>query len=262
MCPIETPEGPNIGLIGYLALYATVSSSASSRRRTGPSRAGRSRTRSSTSTPSRRRGTSIAQASAEPLDKNGRLSSADSVPCRTPEGEAVAASPKDVELHGRLAGPVRLRLDRPHPVPRAQRREPRAHGREHAEAGRAVARPRSRRSSAPASSTAQRSTPVTSSSPRKAGTVVDVDAEKIVVESKDGPGRLLDDEVHALEPGHAHPPEADRAARRQGEGGPGHRRRQARPTMASSPSARTCSSPSCRSRASTSRTRSSSRSVS
>ena len=25
MCPIETPEGPNIGLIGYLASYATVS---------------------------------------------------------------------------------------------------------------------------------------------------------------------------------------------------------------------------------------------
>jgi len=25
MCPIETPEGPNIGLIGYLASMATVS---------------------------------------------------------------------------------------------------------------------------------------------------------------------------------------------------------------------------------------------
>jgi DNA-directed RNA polymerase beta subunit len=34
MCPIETPEGPNIGLIGSLASMATGPSSASSRRRT------------------------------------------------------------------------------------------------------------------------------------------------------------------------------------------------------------------------------------
>jgi len=31
MCPIETPEGPNIGLIGSLSSYAQVSSTASSR---------------------------------------------------------------------------------------------------------------------------------------------------------------------------------------------------------------------------------------
>jgi DNA-directed RNA polymerase subunit beta len=24
MCPIETPEGPNIGLIGYLSTYARI----------------------------------------------------------------------------------------------------------------------------------------------------------------------------------------------------------------------------------------------
>ena len=41
MCPIETPEGPNIGLIGSLASFATVSSSASSRPRTASSRAAR-----------------------------------------------------------------------------------------------------------------------------------------------------------------------------------------------------------------------------
>ena len=49
-------------------------------------------------------------------------------------------------------------------------------------------------------------------------------------------------------------------ARRQGQGGRGARRRLARPTAASSRSARTCWSPSCRGRATTSRTRSSSRS--
>ena len=51
-----------------------------------------------------------------------------------------------------------------------------------------------------------------------AGTVVDVDAEKIVVERRRDGDRddVRPDEVHALEPGHADPPEADRQARRQG----------------------------------------------
>ena len=43
-----------------------------------------------------------------------------------------------------------------------------------------------------------------------AGTVVDVDAEKIVVETKDGKDEYDPDEVHALESGHADPPAADR----------------------------------------------------
>ena len=34
ICPIETPEGPNIGLIGSLATYGRINSTASSRRRT------------------------------------------------------------------------------------------------------------------------------------------------------------------------------------------------------------------------------------
>ena len=41
-------------------------------------------------------------------------------------------------VHGRLAGADRLGRDGADPVPRAQRREPRAHGREHAEAGSAA----------------------------------------------------------------------------------------------------------------------------
>ena len=66
------------------------------------------------------------------------------------------------------------------------------------------------------------------------------------------------DEVHALEPGHADPPEAGRRARREGEGAARCWPTAARRTAASSRSAPTCSSPSCRSRATTSRTRSSS----
>ena len=41
ICPIETPEGPNIGLIKSLAIYARVNQSASSRARTGGSTNGR-----------------------------------------------------------------------------------------------------------------------------------------------------------------------------------------------------------------------------
>ena len=58
MCPIETPEGPNIGLIGYLASYATVSEFGfiQTPYRKVVERQGHATT-SSTSTPSRSRAT-------------------------------------------------------------------------------------------------------------------------------------------------------------------------------------------------------------
>ena len=65
----------------------------------------------------------------------------------------------------------------------------------------------------------------------RAGTVVDVDAEQIVVETKDGARRLRPRQVHALEPGHADPPEGDRRPR------PARRRRvRCSPTAARPPS--------------------------
>ncbi len=67
-------------------------------------------------------------------------------------------------VHGRLAGADRLGRDGAHPVPRAQRREPRAHGREHAEAGGAADDPAGADRRHRASSSAPRSTPATSSS--------------------------------------------------------------------------------------------------
>ena len=48
MCPIETPEGPNIGLIGSLSTYARVNPFGSSRPRTARSRTARSPRRSTT----------------------------------------------------------------------------------------------------------------------------------------------------------------------------------------------------------------------
>ena len=62
MCPIETPEGPNIGLIGSLSSMATVSEFGFVQTPYRMSRAARSPTRSSTWTPPRRKSSTIAQA--------------------------------------------------------------------------------------------------------------------------------------------------------------------------------------------------------
>jgi len=97
MCPIETPEGPNIGLIGYLASMATVSEFGFIQ------------------TPYRRVVNSkvtdeivyldaveeaqytIAQASERIDEKTGKFLH-DSVLCRSALGEAVTAVPKDVQF--------------------------------------------------------------------------------------------------------------------------------------------------------------------
>src|SRR5437763_6851626 len=96
MCPIETPEGPNIGLIGSLASFATVSEFGF------------------VQTPYRRvvngkvtdeivyldaaeeAQYTIAQASAEVDDKTGRFVD-EQVLCRSREGAGVTARPEDVD---------------------------------------------------------------------------------------------------------------------------------------------------------------------
>ena len=92
------------------------------------------------------------------------------------------------------------------------------------------------------------------------GVVTDVTGESITAEYKtNGKKRPPAREVPPVEPGHLHQPEAARL-----RGRPRRRRARSsptapRPTRASSRSARTCSSRSCRGRATTSRTRSSCR---
>ena len=73
ICPIETPEGPNIGLIASLSTYARVNEYGfiETPYRKVERRQGH-RTRSSPTRRSRRRGTHIAQANA-PLDEKGKL---------------------------------------------------------------------------------------------------------------------------------------------------------------------------------------------
>jgi DNA-directed RNA polymerase subunit beta len=148
ICPIETPEGPNIGLINSLATYARVNKYGfietpvpqgrgwqGDRRGRLPLGHGRGRATSS------RRPT-------PPLDANGTFAD-DLVICRT-RGEFVLVAAERRRLHGRLAEAARLGRRRADSVPRERRRQPRAHGLEHAAPGGAAAAAPTRRSSAPA----------------------------------------------------------------------------------------------------------------
>ena len=213
MCPIETPEGPNIGLIGYLASYATVSEFGfvqTPYRKVAGGKVSDEIVYLDAVEESRY---VIAQASAQ-VDKNGKLVN-DLVLCRSSEGEAVMASGEGRRPDGRLAGADRLGLDRADPVPRAQRREPRADGREHAAPGGAAARPpgaaRRHRPRVPGRGRLGR---------RRRHREGRHDRRRRRREGRrrdEGRARrVLDDEVHALEPGHADPPQADRAPGRAG----------------------------------------------
>jgi DNA-directed RNA polymerase subunit beta len=72
VCPIETPEGPNIGLINSLATYARTNATASSRRRTARSSNGKVTDEIELPVGDQRGRYVIAQASRQ-LDANGKL---------------------------------------------------------------------------------------------------------------------------------------------------------------------------------------------
>jgi DNA-directed RNA polymerase subunit beta len=183
MCPIETPEGPNIGLIGYLASYATVSEFGfiqTPYRRVANGKVSDEIVYLDAVEESRY---TIAQASAQ-LDRNGKFV-ADTVLCRSAEGEAVTASPKDVDLMD--VSPAQIVSVSTALIPFL----------EHNDANRALMGANMQRQAVPL---LVRQAPLvgTGLEYRAAvdsgdvvvvthpGTVVDVDAEKVVVETKDG----------------------------------------------------------------------------
>ena len=96
MCPIETPEGPNIGLIGSLSSYAQVSEHGFV---TTPYRVvkdGRITDEIVHLDATEEQERLIAQAN-EPLDENGGLTG-DSILCRTLAGQYVYVEPSEVDL--------------------------------------------------------------------------------------------------------------------------------------------------------------------
>jgi DNA-directed RNA polymerase subunit beta len=97
MCPIETPEGPNIGLIGSLSSYAEVSEHGFV---TTPYRIvedGVVTDKIVNLDANEEEQKVIAQANAEIDPKSGRLKGPQ-VTCRSRDGEFILAAPKDVDL--------------------------------------------------------------------------------------------------------------------------------------------------------------------
>ena len=157
MCPIETPEGPNIGLIGALATYARVNEYGFIETPYRKVVDGRVSDEIVYLAADEEEEHVIAQANAK-LDDRGRFVDERVLVRRGPQGAGVRVGATTTSYgttseidyvpsgrgrpHGRLAEADRVGLHRAHPLRRARRRQPGPHGRQHAEAGRPPRRAR------------------------------------------------------------------------------------------------------------------------
>jgi DNA-directed RNA polymerase subunit beta len=184
MCPIETPEGPNIGLIGSLASFATVSEFGFVQTPYRKVAGGKVTDDIVYLDAAEEAQYTIAQASAVVDEKTGRFVD-DMVLCRSREGEAVRARPKDVEFMD--VAPAQIVSVATALIPFL----------EHNDANRALMGANMQRQAVPLMIT-QAPLVGTGLEYRAAvdtgdviladegGTVVDVDADRIVVDGKDG----------------------------------------------------------------------------
>ena len=135
VCPIETPEGPNIGLINSLALYARTNEYGFLETPYRSVVDGKVTDQIDFLSAIEEGQFVIAQANAK-IDKTGKLDGRARV---VPQQERVhAVDRRQGQLHGRRAGADRVGGGVADPVPRARRREPRADGLEHAAPGGAL----------------------------------------------------------------------------------------------------------------------------
>jgi len=183
MCPIETPEGPNIGLMGSLASMATVSEFGFIQTPYRKVVNGRVTDEIVYLDAAEEAQFTIAQ-SSERIDDKGKFEH-DQVLCRSVEGEAVMAAPKDVDYMD--VSPAQIVSVATSLIPFL----------EHNDANRALMGANMQRQAVPLM-IAQAPLVGTGVEYRAAvdtgdvvvserpGTVVDVDAEHIVVETKDG----------------------------------------------------------------------------
>src|SRR2546426_591676 len=184
MCPIETPEGPNIGLIGSLASYATVSEFGFIQTPYRKVVGGKVTDEIVYLDAAEERQYTIAQAS-EPVDEKTGKFLHDQVLCRSKEGEAVTAAPKDIEFMD--VSPAQIVSVSTALIPFL----------EHNDANRALMGANMQRQAVPL---LVRQAPLVGTGleyraavdsgdvvvTSRPGTVVDVDAERVVVETKDG----------------------------------------------------------------------------
>ncbi len=96
MCPIETPEGPNIGLIGSLSSYAQVSEHGFVTTPYRKVEGGVVTDKVVHLDANQEEDLLIAQANT-PVDANGKIKGPDTI-CRTLAGQYVTATPKDIDL--------------------------------------------------------------------------------------------------------------------------------------------------------------------
>ena len=157
MCPIETPEGPNIGLIGGLSTFARVNEFGFIESPYRKVVNGKVTTEIVYMAADEEENYVVAQANT-PINADGSFNErararAPVAAGGEPRGPQAHARGRELlrchhrhrlraagrgRLHGRVAEADRLGRHGAHPVPRARRRQPRPDGREHAEAGRAV----------------------------------------------------------------------------------------------------------------------------
>ncbi len=181
MCPIETPEGPNIGLIGSLASYATVSEFGFIQTPYRKVVSGRVTDDIVYLDAAEEAQYTIAQAS-ERVDDKGKFLH-DMVLCRSKEGEAVMAAPKEIQFMD--VEPAQIVSVATAMIPFL----------EHNDANRALMGANMQRQAVPLMITQsplvgtgiEHRAAVDSGDvivSENAGTVIDVDAEKIVVEGR------------------------------------------------------------------------------
>ena len=223
MCPIETPEGPNIGLIGSLASYGRVNAFGFVETPYRKVQNGRVTDQIDYLSADEEDRHVIAQANAI-IDAQGNFTEAPGAgPQEGRRGRPDRARRRG--LHGRLAAPDGLGRVRDDPVPRARRRQPGADGREHAASGGAAAAQRG---------AARRHRHGAACRRRRRGRGGRREARRghrAVRRLHHGDGRrrhppdVPAGQVRPLQPGHQLQPEADRRRGRPGRGRPGDRRR-------------------------------------
>jgi DNA-directed RNA polymerase subunit beta len=184
MCPIETPEGPNIGLIGSLASMATVSEFGFIQTPYRVVKGGKVTDEIIYLDAAEEAQYTIAQASEPVEEKTGKFVH-DQVLCRSREGEAVMASPKDIQYMD--VAPAQIVSVATALIPFL----------EHNDANRALMGANMQRQAVPLMIT---QSPLVGTGleyraavdtgdvvlAERAGSVVDVDAEKVVVETREG----------------------------------------------------------------------------
>ena len=259
MCPIETPEGPNIGLIGSLATYGRVNAFGFVETPYRKVRDGKVTDQIDYLTADEEDLHVIAQANA-PLNADGTFAEA-RVLVRRKGGEVDYVVPVEVDYMD--VSPRQMVSVATAMIPFL----------EHDDANRALM----------GSNMQRQSVPLLRSEAPLVGTGMEyraaVDAGDVIVATaggcrRGGLGRprhrrerrrhahdLPRREVPPLQPGHVLQPEGHRRRGPAGRGRPGHRRRPVHRSRARWRSARTCSWRSCRGRATTTRTRSSSASA-